>query len=918
MSNKTRKHIWPVSLVMSIAIIGALAAFLVLASNPGETRAHGEWVEGEEHCPAVSDEIAHEIGGDAFDHTCTEGPATPTPEPTPPMIEPDPEAMDDLASSSTSASANVKLTLDIAALPMDLADGSSIVLYLEDDYKVPDSIDRGDVYFIATGSTSPSLNNGGRVFATYGVEISDDDHFGGDDDWDIQVFVPDFDTRDVDAAAGFQGPGEGASLQLVITKAAGINNPSEAHDSNNTYTSGYKWSYAVLGPGASVPDAPSDKGDDDLFVRSKISLSDEDNDRGYELTVTGSGFNNGTSAAVHVLHNARYHTAVWWETLDCAGMKAALGTDSDNACFHFNLNHTDMSYTLGSGSDAFNALSDDDKQMYSDMVFDMHLCSTVIREGSREGIATVDSDDKVAVTFEVTVPTFMAGDQNYICMVDGEGRASVSDVEQFELQPSIRIVPSSAAAGDTVTVFAQDYPRNSGSLQELKIAGQVVYPSSAARTGNAVDVSSTSIGNDGSATATFDLPGSLSGSALEGTVRIDAKWADDGEDTKLTITGSSLALSKSEALPNELITITGDGFGGDYIDVDNITIDGVALMVDDDSTHRENGMTVVDVSNAGQFVASVVLWPDASGGSNPQLIAGTHTIKVEDDAGFAGSAVIIIPEPSISVTPSVAGPRDIITVTGMNWPIDNVDGADPDAINIRVTDGTRARRYSAFADSAGRFTIEHRVASNVAIPSTNQVRAEMGTDIVRVGSFEVPAAIISVEPGEGQPGDHITLSVDGMPVYQQVDRVEIGGRSVLPVGNFSTDSNGGVTVTDVLIPGLDPGTYSVLLDVDDTIAIGELNVLAESAAVGAAAALPDAVEALGDSLVAIFYFDDVGKTWSFYDPRPEFADLNTLSEMVGGEAYWILVSETMDDVVLNNKVRSLTCRGDDCWNLEVW
>ena len=31
MSKKTRKHIWPVSLVMSIAIIGALAAFIVLA-----------------------------------------------------------------------------------------------------------------------------------------------------------------------------------------------------------------------------------------------------------------------------------------------------------------------------------------------------------------------------------------------------------------------------------------------------------------------------------------------------------------------------------------------------------------------------------------------------------------------------------------------------------------------------------------------------------------------------------------------------------------------------------------------------------------------------------------------------------------------------------------------------------------------
>ena len=57
----------------------------------------------------------------------------------------------------------------------------------------------------------------------------------------------------------------------------------------------------------------------------------------------------------------------------------------------------------------------------------------------------------------------------------------------------------------------------------------------------------------------------------------------------------------------------------------------------------------------------------------------------------------------------------------------------------------------------------------------------------------------------------------------------------------------------------------------------------------------------------------MGKEWSFYDPRPEFADLNTLTEMVNGEAYWILVSETVDDVVLNNKVRSLTCRGSDCW-----
>ena len=42
MSNKTRKHIWPGALVLSIAIVGVLAAFVVLAGNPGDDgRPHG-------------------------------------------------------------------------------------------------------------------------------------------------------------------------------------------------------------------------------------------------------------------------------------------------------------------------------------------------------------------------------------------------------------------------------------------------------------------------------------------------------------------------------------------------------------------------------------------------------------------------------------------------------------------------------------------------------------------------------------------------------------------------------------------------------------------------------------------------------------------------------------------------------------
>ena len=497
-------------------------------------------------------------------------------------------------------------------------------------------------------------------------------------------------------------------------------------------------------------------------------------------------------------------------------------------------------------------------------------------------------------------------------MADGTGNASITDVEDFNLEASIKVVPSSVSSGDTVNVFAQDYPVGTGGFAELKVAGQSLYMTG--RSSNPVSLMSMDgIRSDGSGEVTFKVPG-----GLEGVLRIDAKWGDVSKNSKITITGGELNASKTDALPNETITITGNGFGSQTcIPAANITLDSVPVMVDDESISTSGGCkdsSGVEVSNSGQFVATIVLW-QASGTSNPTLIPGTHELSVEDSKGFGADVSITIPEPTIRVTPDVAGPRDYVTVTGENWPVDNPEGASTGGIVLDVDDG-RSRPYTLFADAVGRVSQEHRVYRNVAIPSTVQVKMTHG-DVAKIGSFAVPASTIEVSPAEGQPGDMISLTSGNMPVYSEVDYVEVGGTRSSDPG-VNTDRDGNVTVDDVLIPGLDPGVYSVVINVGGTIAIGEINVLAESSAAGAPAELPGAVESLGDNLVAIFHFDDVGKSWSFYDPRPEFADLNTLTEMVNGEAYWILVSETVDDVVLNNKARSLTCRGADCWNLEVW
>ena len=316
------------------------------------------------------------------------------------------------------------------------------------------------------------------MYATDPIDIDTDGHFTADkDDYAIQVLIPDMNTADRSEFDGFQGPAMGQTLKLVFTKEAGIKNPSEAGS--------HSVGYSVLGPNDPQNNGPQKKDGDiriyddgslteeyaPLKTVAKISLSDVDNTRGYELTVTGSGFNNGTSAAVHVLHKPDSEWSVsvvqkWWDSLDCDRRNAVVGKTGAN------VDAPDEGYcnVVEDGSD-FIGLSDDQETVVKRAA---QLLLPSADHHCRAGIATVGSDDTVAVEFEVTVPIFGPGQTNYICMVDGEGRSSSTDVEDFKLEPSIRVSPASASVGDTINVFAQDYPNTGASLTSLKIANQEV------------------------------------------------------------------------------------------------------------------------------------------------------------------------------------------------------------------------------------------------------------------------------------------------------------------------------------------------------------------------------------------------------------------------------------------------------------
>ena len=811
-----------------------------------------------------------------------------------------------IASDSATSGGAPKLTVKLNNLDAPLSVGSRVALFLEDDFQVPDAIPASSIYFVANSPTTVDSGNGAPVYATEAPVIDTDAYFDDDkDDVSITIRIPDMCTGDSDECEGSNGVNRGQDLTMVILGSSGIKNPSEA--GNHTVA------FDVLGFDDTLPSrierlmtngmersAKTADGNRTIQKRqgvyvsteAKISLSDTDGERGEELTVNGSGFNNGTTAAAYVAQRkaARYAVAQWWETLDCDKMKAAMGSGAGNEfCFHYTLNETEMTYTVASKDKAA-----------SDKVFARHLCERgIIPTGSEAGSATVGSDDRVAISFEVSVPTFQPGNDNLICVEDGEGRTSGEDVEDFELTPSISISPNEGQAGDEVTVFAQDFPVAGASFAELKVGGVVI------RDG----IRATSVSADGSATATFKLP------PQKGVKRVDAKWGSKSEDTKVTILPAIVNVGHGEPLPNDRLTITGTGFAsgaGSGIMPEDITISGAPMLVYDDCL---DGDGEVEVSSGGQFVCAVAVWPVAGAASNPTLTSGRHIIRVKDKQGFEGEVAITIPEPTVKLLPAVAGPRDTVTISGENWPVDNAESSI-EAITVTVTDGDRMRQYSVYADGSGRWFIEHRVSGSVPIPSTSRVEAKY-EDLVKLADITIPASVISVAPGECQPGGDITLSANNMPVHARVERVAIGRRDVMPNPTPSTDGDGVVAVA-VACPGLDPGVYSVELEVDDTVAIGSVEVLPEGP-VGTGTPIAEALAPLGDKALAVFYFDSISKEWLFYDARPEFADLNTLEELVAGEAYWVLVSEDVADTALNGQTRSLTCSpGGNCWNLLVW
>ena len=771
-----------------------------------------------------------------------------------------PPSVVEFNADSTTSSGSVTLTLTLtqvsASSAAALGSGGSVELFLEDEYQVPDFISRGSVYFTvmnADGSANPDTGNGGPINPTREIVVNDGNFFDGDDDWAIQVYMPDLCTTEQSTCLNFNGPGATDTVTLVFTEASGIKNPSEEGD----HSIGYK----VLDTNDSA-DEDNEISLGDVRTEAKIALSDEDDGRGTEITLTGTGFNNGQQAEA-------------WVLIQDSGAPD---------------------------------------------------CATIINTGTSLGTATVGSDDKFSIVFTVHQDDFNAGPVNYICAKDYESptnRLAVTDVEVFDMEPSVTADPTSAASGDEVTLKPRDFTDD---ITMVTIGGEVTL------TNGGDTKSATTFMEDGS-DLKFDMPGGFSG--LVNLAVTDTNYI---VRFNLDVTPSGLTLSKTEVAPNAAVIISGKGFSdgaNNYICARDITIDDQPLDVEDAGTFDSSVSGSIDypcailgvstdaravrVTSNGDFTATVRIWGE--GDINPALADDTYTVKAVDRYGYEGEASITIPEPTVVITPTVASPRDFITITGENWPISTSDDSQDVTITIAEDVTGTERTRTVDIDSTGRFNLQYQLQGNIPVGDTYTVNVryvDVGGDIDKDGEFSVPESNVVIVPSSGAPGATVDLELTGMPIFTLVDDINISGADRLGGQNVNTDGNGNATVSGLLIPFLDPGFYPVEVVVGNETRVVQLEILADATVEGTATGVSEALSEIGDSLVRVFHFNNANKVWTFYDPRPEFDGLNTLTELANGQPYWILVSEAQENVVLNGKTRNLTCVGGDCWNQEVW
>jgi len=265
---------------------------------------------------------------------------------------------------------------------------------------------------------------------------------------------------------------------------------------------------------------------------------------------------------------------------------------------------------------------------------------------------------------------------------------------------------------------------------------------------------------------------------------------------------------------------------------------------------------------------------------------------LSDTAGtpLTGTATFTVTTPTIDIGSDSANMGQSVAVTGAGWvPSSSV------TLTMKSDTVTVATKV-ATADGLGAISTTMEIPSTVGVgPKTVTFTAADAatygnTSLAKVLTIAKPE--ITLNTAEAEVGSEVEVTATGFAPQSGLSTLTIGGADVRTAGVVSTSNAEGGLTAKFTVPGV-TGSNIVTVTIGSTTVSTSLSVVAASVPAAAATTAPADifadVIANDDNLVRVWRFSNADQSWNFYDPRPDFADANTLEASGAGDIVWVNV-----------------------------
>ena len=566
-------------------------------------------------------------------------------------------------------------------------EGDQIIIIYEDDWKTKITSLNLDRILIRTsnisGHDTQKGSSAARPQSAVLEMVSDDDPRV--DQPQITLIIDDMSTLE-----GTQGIAADSRVDVIFNQGSGVDNPPEAGRYNVKI---------IVIAGGNEP--ASVKLKDHVIIPAKLVLGSNTGKRGTELTLLAKGVEGGRSVTFWLDEDRNGVRDANERDLNCT----SVATSDDTATCTVTLTNPPFK----AGRDYVNFINFIDGENR--------------RVGSTDGIDVLVPNTDDSGYLNLGRDGVEGGEGNN---ADIDGISGLISEARFNLEPLVTPIPNTANTGDRVTISLFDY--QPGPINLIEIANIKVD----------IPTPTPTVPESGELSFTFEIPSrGMGGERLPtGKLRLDVRNEADGEDTFIIISGALITATSETVLANQDLTITGSGFTGTSnaepvcILEGSITYNSVPLEIVDeddcrgvmiDGVQREDG---IELTSGGTFTLTVRLRQEDETIPTALLTPGTHQLKVIDSDGTEGATVVTIPEREITVTPAIARPREVVTISGRNFIADNADGSNVD-VDVVYDCAVDDDSFDVDPDSSGHFTDTLRIPNDCAIPSTNTITASI-------------------------------------------------------------------------------------------------------------------------------------------------------------------------------------------------